>query len=56
MAAVYKGSLKLNKIDGLRADKVTYQPVKLKANTKLKESPRSMRTSDNSNSRWKKVK
>lgn len=31
----YSGSLNLKKINGLRADKVTYQPVKIKPNKKL---------------------
>jgi len=40
----YSGSLKLNKIDGLRADKVTYQPVKVKPRKKLQNTAPARKT------------
>ena len=46
MAAVYSGKLVLDKVDGLRADKVRKQPIKLK-NTKKKVPTRSMKTDEN---------
>ena len=47
MAAVYKGSLKLDKVSGLRADKVRTQPVKFKKDTSLPRPARSMKANEN---------
>ena len=48
MAAVYSGTLTLDKVTGLRADKVTKQLVPLKQNnSKLQNSSKSMKTRSN---------
>lgn len=39
--------LELKKIDGLRIDKKVFQPIKLKKDTKLPESKKSMKTIEN---------
>lgn len=39
--------LELKKIDGLRIDKKVFQPIKLKKDTKLPESKKSMKTTEN---------
>ena len=42
--AGYSGSLKLDKVDGLRIDKKVYQPVKVKPSNKLKVTPPARKT------------
>lgn len=42
--AGYKGSLKLNYVEGLRADKKTYQPIKVKPADKLPSTPPARKT------------
>ena len=39
--------LTLEKIDGLRIDKKPFQPINLKKDTKLPESKKSMKTTEN---------
>jgi len=39
--------LELKKIDGLRIDKKPFQPISLKKDTKLPESKKSMKTTEN---------
>jgi hypothetical protein len=49
MAALYSGSLKLDRVTGIRHDKgqrMTYVPVK-KDTTKLQESPKGMKAVPN---------
>ena len=49
MAGLYSGSLKLDRVTGVRHDKgqrMTYVPVK-KDTTKLQELPKGMKTTEN---------
>jgi hypothetical protein len=46
-STVYKGSLKLDKIDGLRADKTRVQNINVKKEDKFAEPTRSMKTTEN---------
>jgi hypothetical protein len=49
MGGLYKGSLKLDRVTGIRHDKgqfMTYVPVK-QDTTKLQESPKGMKTTEN---------